>query len=44
MSEGKLTLKIMRAILKGRLSEGSLECEWIEGVQNIPLVLKKEEK
>lgn len=42
MSEGKLTMKIMNAALKGKLSKGSLECEWIQGAHNIPLALKKE--
>ena len=44
MNEGKLDLKIKLANIeyKGKLSKESLEGEWIQGGQNIPLTLKKQ--
>ncbi len=44
ISEGKLVLKIKLANIeyKGKLSKDSIEGEWIQGGQNIPLILKKE--
>jgi hypothetical protein len=42
MSEGKLTLRNVNAVIKGKLSKDSLECEWTQGAQITPLALKKE--
>lgn len=44
MSEGKLVLKIKLANIeyKGKLSKDSIEGEWTQGGQNIPLVFKKQ--
>ncbi len=44
MSEGKLVFKIKLANIeyKGKLSKDSIDGEWLQGEQNIPLTLKKE--
>ncbi|MBN1904195.1 MAG: hypothetical protein JW927_03775 [Deltaproteobacteria bacterium] len=44
MNEGKLALKIKIANIeyKGKLSKDSIEGEWLQGGQNIPLTMKKQ--